>query len=163
MDGDFQIERETIELERRLRDLPTRRRWGRPYAAISADIDRWPIRNVGWARALAEALGVDENRTIGELLVHCDKRNRAVGRVGFLREDLLRREGAVPTEATVHVDIASQYAMLGKLIREGLDKRGLNGEVLQAVHDAIVEAVTRMQEGTDAADADGADRLDDRG
>lgn len=142
-----------------------RKGWGRPYAAISADIDRYPVEQVAWARQLAVEHRLPLNLTVGELLVHMDKMNRASGRVGYLREDLLRREGAVPTEATVHVDLAGQYAALGDAIREELAARGINGQLYQAIHDAIIAAIQRVQGGThdDHRDGPEPERMDDDG
>ena len=118
------------------------------YARLSAKIDRMHVHAVPWAADIAERMGLaSHDLTVGELLAHCDKMHRANGVAGYLREDLLRREGRVPAELTVGLDLAGQYERLGGRIREALKRRGLNGEIVQAVAEAIREAVEAVEEG----------------
>lgn len=78
---------------------------GRPkntYGDQSRKLDKTPVRELKWARELyVKLLGGTQNEipeayTVGELMLHSDRLNRARGKVGYLVEDNNRKFGKVP-------------------------------------------------------------------
>jgi len=101
---------------------------GRPrkpsYGKLSAKVNAKKCSAFRWSTKLAEGLGLNpETMTIGLALIHADKRNRAIGRVGYLVEENQRTEGPVSgTEGVGNIDFA---LLVARLVAQHLEGESL--------------------------------------